>query len=62
MRSELGKAHARVIESAPDAMRPRLRQLAVDCLLRRYGRADVSERESVDCYLDAESLFQLESK
>lgn len=58
MRSALGKRHKAVIDAAPEAMRPRMVEIATAALMRAYEREDTPEREALDCYLDAESLWQ----
>lgn len=57
MRSQLGKRHAAVIAAAPDDMRPRMVEIAISALMRRYESEGTPEREALDCYLDAESLW-----
>lgn len=58
MKSALGKRHKAVIDSAPDAMRPRMVEIAISALMRAYEAEGTPEREALNCYLDAESLWQ----
>lgn len=57
MQSDLGKSHARVIESAPEAMRARMIDLATAALMRRH---ESDTPDSLACYLDAESLYYMD--
>lgn len=48
----LGRLHERVINKAPDEMKPRLRYLASMACLRKYD-----ETGDLDFYLDSEAFY-----
>jgi hypothetical protein len=55
MKSKLGKLHKQLIDKAPEALRQRMTQIAINALMRAYERQDSDD--SLNCYLDAETLY-----
>ena len=57
-RTALGLRHAIVVASAPDAMKPRMREIAAQACHRAYDEnQSLSERDALDHYLDSEDFY-----